>query len=117
MDNVWKERWVNALRSGDFKQVNNVLTQLENGNVVGHCCLGVLAEVYVQHDGDVTVTEDEESRYYKFGDMTPPLSGILGAAAYNVFDFSPGVESTLIGMNDDERKSFAEIADWIEENL
>lgn len=33
------------------------------------------------------------------------------------FDITRDVESHLMNMNDDQEKTFAEIADWIEENL
>jgi ASC-1-like (ASCH) protein len=36
-----KENWLNALKSGKYKQVNGQLKDYE-----GHCCLGVLAEIH-----------------------------------------------------------------------
>jgi len=42
-------KWVKALRSGKYKQGREVLLKTQNdsldGKVVGHCCLGVLAEI------------------------------------------------------------------------
>jgi hypothetical protein len=48
-----KERWVAALRSGEYKQAEGYLsaiTRHDDGSlkeVVGHCCLGVLCEIAV----------------------------------------------------------------------
>lgn len=41
--------WVTALRSGEFKQAQGKLVEFDiDGNKVGHCCLGVAAEVAVK---------------------------------------------------------------------
>jgi len=42
-----RQKWVDALRSGKYQQTTNCLN-----NARGHCCLGVLAEVYEQKTGD-----------------------------------------------------------------
>lgn len=47
-------KWVQALESGEYKQVTHVLTALERVSsesepiVVGHCCLGVACEVAIK---------------------------------------------------------------------
>jgi hypothetical protein len=42
--------WVKALRSGKYKQTKNVLTRVdvETGEIVGNCCLGVGCELAVK---------------------------------------------------------------------
>lgn len=43
------QKWVEALRSGKYKQTKRVLTSTNaKGKVVGHCCLGVLCTLAVQ---------------------------------------------------------------------
>lgn len=43
MDNNIKERWLSALRSGEYKQTKNILKDDE-----GFCCLGVLCDLAVK---------------------------------------------------------------------
>ena len=42
-----KEKWVNALRSGNYKQTTGNLYESE----VGYCCLGVLTDLYLKEKG------------------------------------------------------------------
>lgn len=92
-----KEKWVKALRSGEYKQGRRSLrTKLPDGSCQ-HCCLGVLMEI-------------------EFGGF-PPVRDPYTAIGDLVRDTIPAPVSTLIEMNDDERKSFKQIADYIEANL
>lgn len=91
MDKELAVKWIEALRSGKYKQGRSRLKH--SGR---YCCLGVLCEVagYTpkRHDVDLCLT---------------PLSEKLPKS----------IESDCIYMNDSKRKSFAEIADYIEANL
>ena len=61
-----KAEWVTALRSGDYQQALRMLFRVEDGEVTGHCCLGVLTDLYLK-DKDLTLTElrnsDGDSEY------------------------------------------------------
>lgn len=46
MDPNVKARWVEALRSGKYRQTREALKDRD-----GHCCLGVLCDLYAQEDG------------------------------------------------------------------
>lgn len=48
------EKWVAALRSGEFAQTSGVLTDARN-NQPQHCCLGVACELYRREVGDLKV--------------------------------------------------------------
>lgn len=87
MDAELKRKWVEALRSGAY-------TQLQNGfhHSNKHCCLGVLGSILTE-DRDRPAYPDEE------------LSGTTTKERI-----------VLINMNDGG-KSFAQIADYIEQNL
>jgi hypothetical protein len=93
MDAQLKAKWVEALRSGKYSQCKKRLT-----DGVGHCCLGVLADAAGLQIGK-EVGDDLPGGYIKFDDL-------LGRD-YSMFP----------RMNDDEGKSFSEIADYIEANL
>ena len=45
------ELWTEALRSGDYNQATGTLAKVDDttGEVVGHCCLGVLCEIAIKH--------------------------------------------------------------------
>src|SRR4051812_8813302 len=42
------KKWVDALRSGKFKQGRSSLTQKHPDGTLTHCCLGVLCELAVE---------------------------------------------------------------------
>lgn len=86
-----KAKWVATLRSGDYKQASGSLHWPAFDT---YCCLGVLCKI--QEMGTV----DSKDNYR-------PLEAALGLDTM----------MTLVDMNDVDKKSFAEIADYIEENL
>lgn len=110
-----KAQWVAALRSGEYQQGRGQL------NFNGHyCCLGVLCEIAVKA-GVAVKTEDfglrigykhKEYDYYDRFSFATPTYGLSQWAALFVEDVAK-----LSNMNDIKRRSFEEIADWIEENL
>jgi hypothetical protein len=57
MDQDIKKRWVDALRSGEYKQARNYLSAGD-----GYCCLGVLCEIAVQ---DGVVFKDDDTYFSK----------------------------------------------------
>lgn len=89
MDKELKAKWVEALRSGKYKQGRSRLKHAGR-----HCCLGVLCEV-----AGVKASSDDGNLPLGFQPIPVPVEGVL------------------INMNDDTRNSFAEIADYIEANL
>jgi hypothetical protein len=105
-----KEKWIEALRSGNYAQGQG---ELHNPDNKTYCCLGVLADV-TGHD-PIAVKR-------------LPESGNIHAAEeylnYKVLDevgLSHSAQQLLANMNDGfgncRAHSFAEIADYIESNL
>ena len=41
-----KEKWVRALRSGEYKQAEQSLRREITPGTMGYCCLGVLTDLY-----------------------------------------------------------------------
>lgn len=101
MDQELKQKWVSALRSGDYKQGKYQLR--DNNNQ--YCCLGVLCVVSnkkLSEDG-IYVLDDAGKKAPQsfFGEL-------MGGVHLN----------KLIHMNDTRNNSsFLEIADYIEQNL
>lgn len=111
------DKWLAALRGGKYEQTSGYLQDTD-----GFCCLGVLCDVM-----DPTAWTIEG---YKFTDgstndavLPSNISKDLGLMG--MVDFVDGNGETkasllserLMTMNDTEEKTFAEIADYIEQNL
>lgn len=103
MDAQLKQKWLEALRSGEYKQGKHVLRTQQDE----FCCLGVLCHV-VSPNGWST---DSEGGFF-YGDR----KGYLPVEISRATAFPTGHELALAGMNDNG-ESFAEIADWIEANI
>jgi hypothetical protein len=84
-----KAKWVEALRSGKFKQCRGGLVEGGFSAPDAYCCLGVLWAIEGKPDS-----------------LTILWNTTVGDS-----------KQTLINMNDKEGKSFVEIADWIDANL
>lgn len=119
-----KARWVAALRSGDYRQANQVLRSGDS-----FCCLGVLCDVYAAEHG---VKGWSQSRFDRDGDGYPNdvvcdwagfgISGDDDAGALRCSaDYDPKVEIVgkrkHVSEHNDDGRTFAEIADAIEEQL
>lgn len=90
-----KQKWLAALRSGDYQQGQGELLDVSDN---AFCCLGVLCSVAGIERKDISLWATIEG---------------LGRADLVGYEYT----DTLMEMNDDEGKSFAEIADWIEANI
>lgn len=100
----FKQKWAAALRSGDFGQC---FGKMSNG-VGGFCCLGVASEISgVTARGETIRFEDG----YSHEDMDKIPILIVGSS------FDNETVHQLTFMNDVQKKSFLEIADYIEANL
>jgi hypothetical protein len=106
MNLEYKQKWLEKLRNGQYKQGRKRLCHNDK-----HCCLGVLCNVVPEAKFEVFDSwlmlryKTETHRH-----MSLPLT-MLDDIQLSAFS-----TATLMRMNDDG-KSFAEIADWIEANL
>jgi hypothetical protein len=102
------QKWVKALRSGKYKQAQELLRKVdrETGEVVGHCCLGVLCDLYRK--------EKRKGWSPRLGAAYPSDTVASWAGMDHWNPKVDGVE--LAQLNDAYNKSFAEIADIIEAN-
>lgn len=104
-----KRRWVRALRSGLYVQGTGTLTDSPEGapSTNTFCCLGVLA--CVMHpdarplDACETCKDDDDE--------------ILSPATLDHAELEPVQMRALVQQNDQEGKTFTQIADYIEDNL
>lgn len=102
MNAEFKAKWVEALRSGKYRQTQQALREKN-----AYCCLGVACDIsgFGVWDDDRFLHEEGNNTGY----LPTGLRERMGLEQLQ--------ESSLITMNDDEGKTFAEIADYIEANL
>lgn len=119
-----KADWVAALRSGKYKQARGALVRarFESGKRTsiydgGYCCLGVLCKVKGMEDPDIeNLSDSTEGLGYHvqtFDDGRGEVHGEHDGIDYDT-------RAVLAAMNDgggQPSKTFAELADYIEENL
>ncbi len=134
-----KAAWCAALRSGEYKQEQTVLQVMDGytGKPMGFCCLGVLLDI----NGMVGEPVWLDSRYgptftgvcnyampagagrTKFSKGLPTNEWMSQHFSYQqeikgvTFLYAVGSLITMVSDMNDNGKSFAEIADWIDANL
>lgn len=95
--------WVEALRSGNYKQTEGTLKGTDEEGDIGFCCLGVFCEINSKKvptatlEPDGCYNDEGPTEFYDFCRATLPCS----------------VVESGIDMNDNG-KTFGEIADMIE---
>ena len=100
--------WVAALRSGEYRQTQGGLISFE-GERLAFCCMGVATDLLVP----VTALEWGVGDLRRDACYPPPkVHMIFGLGEQKVDGTSP-VTEVLAALNDGDRKSFSEIADWI----
>jgi len=99
MDKELKAKWVDALRANTYKQARETLKD-EDGAM---CCLGVLCEVQ-QADWEAEFPTDDD---LNTSQLPPRLSAGLTEREMSI----------LADMNDSEKRTFPEIASYIEAAL
>ena len=102
------KKWIKALRSGKYQQGNGYLCKDDK-----YCCLGILIAVHFGEDVFLPAK----------GHGIENVKAFDGKISYLPSDFSDQIgldystEESLIHMNDLDKKTFNEIADYIENNL
>ena len=109
MNQEIKQRWIEALRSGEYKQCKESLY-----HCVKFCCLGVLTDLYIKEHG--LQWERERANFWRFEEG----GGVLPRSVqkWSGIDFP---NPTILGVratdhNDNYDLSFKEIAALIEED-
>lgn len=116
LDPEFKKKWVEALRSGKYRQATGQLYDHHGGDIPAMCCLGVAEHILG------TSLEDMDSEMYFPKDLANPLSPEILWGTNDTKD-GTDVACTLAYMNDGntakkiKKHTFEEIADWIEQNL
>ena len=107
------EKWMAALRSGDYKQHRGGLASAERTK---HCCLGVLCETAIKEGVEVLVEVRPgmpNDTYFDTSAGSLPMV-VQEWAGMKTSHGLLNDSLTLTSINDDMRKSFKFIADTIE---
>lgn len=114
MNQEVKKKWIEALKSGKYKQTANRLR-----DNTGYCCLGVLCDLYSKEKNidDFIKREGGDFLFMGHGGLLPRIivdwAELNGTNPKIIYKNS---NRTLASLND-EGKNFEEIADIIEEKL
>jgi hypothetical protein len=114
------KKWVKALFSGKYKQGQGLLKQTDHKDIIRHCCLGVLCELYnedMKEKKKKKLTEKVDGfgviRFNKQPEHLPNI--VKDWADLNDNVGSIGAFDSLAAINDDG-KTFKTIAKIIEKN-
>jgi len=109
MDAQLKTKWIEALRSKKYRQIQGSLREETSAKRYGYCCLGVLCHTMGAKwkNGDPLLADLS---------MQHPEEAYLSFEALRIAGLNDDTQRKLARMNDDE-KPFVEIADYIETNL
>lgn len=109
-----KKKWVQALRSGKYKQTIGQL--YDDGD--GFCCLGVLCDLHRKENkqNSWAIAGDNKVFYLGAGDTLPPAVIKWAGLTYRDPKVDKQGTISLSGLND-SGSSFGEIADIIEDQL
>lgn len=111
LNKKFKRKWVNALRSGKYKQGDSFLLESTNNT---HCCLGVACAISNIPKDELDFKNYIDSSIVKFNAKTLNASD---KAALNAISKDQDLQDRLADFNDGSRLSFKWIASWIEKNL
>ena len=112
MNPKWKKKWIKALRSEKYKQGRGALRKRIRDDSK-FCCLGVLCDLV-----DPTKWRHrQDAKFFTYeGDSANLPMSVKCETGLDGVDMNP-YRRRLVLMNDRERCSFSQIADYIEEKL
>jgi hypothetical protein len=117
MDRVLRDKWVAALRSGEYVQGQGALCEQPPGSPKLFCCLGVLADVagkeWLNARGNPRIFGVESSD----DSLNPLRTGSLGDELLAEFGLTDSQQNQLIDLNDSSGWPFSDIANWVEREL
>lgn len=122
MNPIVKEKWIKALRSGEYKQGRN---QLKEGDCF--CCLGVLTDLYAKEKGLTWGYQFMEGSEPVYGSAVLPHLRVLKWAGLKTANPLVAVPESIKGKTgrncdslaamNDRGCTFDQIADVIEEQV
>lgn len=112
-----KKRWIEALRSGEYKKGKETLQPTKNT----YCCLGVLTCLYNKSKASKEFGKIDPTDYNVLPDRVEEWAGLdMDDPKVTILVKNKEVKTSLAALNDGDghrARSFKEIADIIEEQL
>lgn len=103
------QKWIEALRSGEYVQGREKLYSSKHGS---YCCLGVCCKLVGFEDFGEAHYIQEGDFYYNLKRIPNGIpTELIGTVGNN------DLIRNLVALNDDDKYTFPEIADWIEANI
>jgi len=124
MKKIVKQKWLEALRSGKYRQTNGNLC-VEGNKRKKYCCLGVLCDLHAKETGNIfePIGDGESFAYLDENGQLPSevmrwagLKDDQGALKKPIED-EEGYHNSLIDLNDDAEYNFKQIAEVIEKQF
>lgn len=116
-----REQWCKALRSGEYKQAKGVLWRKTDHSPspdypAGHCCLGVLTDLYVKATGKTTYPfNGQELDIWDEATLPDVVREWAGLESHNPTMYMAGGACAMAAEWNDERgATFDMIADMID---
>lgn len=106
-----KEKWLTALRSGEYKQTTQTLYDPKNDS---YCCMGVLGVICGMDKNELAQKDMFYVPNYRKDDRTIDSDLIPDIMKYRTM--GAGIPTKPVTLND-EGSPFSEIADYIEQNI
>jgi hypothetical protein len=100
---AFKRKWVKALRSGKYEQATGTMYSPDAN---GYCCLGVAC-----------VINGINHRYLQHGYPKHSFTSVPSLLRTDKEGNENDIMGQLVDLNDTEKKTFKEIATYIEKNL
>lgn len=108
-----KNLWIEALRSGEYRQGVGALRNKHDE----FCCLGVLCNLHAQAHPEVAAQENNPGMYMNcYGKLPHAVATWSGVDEWGTIHKLDDDDIELVALNDDGA-SFDDIADIIEEHL
>lgn len=119
------ERWIAALRSGNYKQGKSKLCTIDsNNNIPTYCCLGVAGAICGIPDEEMNITFFRERSPLNTGFFPADLAIKMGypeelllTEGQDCCGSSSNCLAKKLSILNDNDESFLEIANWIETNI
>ncbi len=113
-----KEKWLAALRSGEYQQCAGALRRSDHHGNLTHCCLGVLCDLAAKDGiGKWEAEHFISGGYRDIGLLTGEVVEWAGTQDYNPDVVVDDAKGSNLAMLNDNGRTFAEIADVIEAQL
>lgn len=113
-----KKKWLDALRSGKYKQGKDQLKQEQDGDCA-YCCLGVLCDLFVK---EMNISWDNQILKYDLFMPTEHVREWAGVSFNSAFTVKTEIDGSMQDvrldvLNDKHNYTFEQIADLIEKQL